>query len=69
MRALERLGYRVDRQTGSHVRLTAGAAGREHHVTVPAHDVLKPGTLASALREVSAFSGLTRNELLERLFG
>ena len=35
-RALEKLGYRVTRQTGSHMRLTT-ADGGEHHLTIPAH--------------------------------
>lgn len=33
-RALGALGYRVMRQTGSHIRLTTQEGG-EHHVTVP----------------------------------
>ena len=41
---LERLGYRVTRQTGSHMRLTLPDLP-EHHVTIPAHDALRIGTL------------------------
>jgi len=41
-RKLERLGYTVTRQTGSHIRLTTEQSG-EHHITIPAHDPLKPG--------------------------
>jgi predicted RNA binding protein YcfA (HicA-like mRNA interferase family) len=39
-RALGKLGYRVTRQTGSHLRLTIEAPA-QHHVTIPAHDPLK----------------------------
>ena len=51
--ALERLGYRVVRQRGSHVRLAA--PGRVP-VTVPLHTELDRGTLRSILRtaELSA---------------
>ncbi|MBX9946792.1 MAG: type II toxin-antitoxin system HicA family toxin [Reyranella sp.] len=39
-KALGRVGYRVIRQSGSHVRLTCDAP-EQHHVTIPAHDPLK----------------------------
>ena len=67
-KALTRLGYQVTRQTGSHMRLTTQQGG-EHHVTIPAHDVLKVGTLNAILREVAEHFGLARDGLLERLFG
>jgi predicted RNA binding protein YcfA (HicA-like mRNA interferase family) len=65
--ALRRLGYEVTRRTGSHLRLTRSDRG-EHHITVPDHDSLKVGTLNSILRDVAAHVGLTRDELLKRLF-
>jgi predicted RNA binding protein YcfA (HicA-like mRNA interferase family) len=67
-RRLERIGYRVTRQTGSHMRLTCDDAP-EHHVTVPAHGALRVGTLAGILQSVAARRGLTRDELAARLFG
>jgi predicted RNA binding protein YcfA (HicA-like mRNA interferase family) len=65
---LGRFGYEVTRQTGSHLRLTCSDPP-EHHVTVPAHDSLRVGTLASILQSVAARHGLTRDELAARLFG
>ncbi|BDA66643.1 hypothetical protein SYNPCC7002_F0012 [Rivularia sp. IAM M-261] len=65
--ALSRLGYQVSHQTGSHIRLTTQKNG-EHHVTVPAHDPLKIGTLNAILRDVASHSGLTRDELIQLLF-
>lgn len=67
-RLLAALGYRVTRQTGSHMRLTTSERG-EHHVTVPRHDPLRLGTLASILGDVSAHAGINREILAERLFG
>ena len=64
---LQRLGYVVTRQTGSHVRLTSQLLG-EHHLTIPRHDPLRIGTLSSVLNSVAAAQGLTRDELLQRLF-
>ncbi|HQP39614.1 MAG TPA: type II toxin-antitoxin system HicA family toxin [Polyangiaceae bacterium] len=67
-RALGAYGYRVTRQTGSHMRLTTSERG-EHHVTVPRHDHLRVGTLAAVIGEVAAHFEVTRDELIESLFG
>jgi predicted RNA binding protein YcfA (HicA-like mRNA interferase family) len=67
-RALGRFGYEVTRQTGSHLRLTTRAGG-EHHVTVPRHDPLRAGTLSAILADVASHARLSREEVLERLFG
>ena len=66
--ALAKLGYRPARQRGSHVRLTTDQNGK-HDITVPRHDSLRIGTLASILRDVEAHFGITRDDLLGRLFG
>ena len=67
IRRLEKLGYAETRQAGSHVRLTTQERG-EHHVTVPNHDPLRIGTLSAILSGVAAHVGITRDELLARLF-
>ena len=67
-RALKKLGYRVTRQTGSHMRLTT-VEGGEHHLTIPAHSPLRVGTLGAILAEVADHFGMSRDELLARLFG
>ena len=65
-KALNRVGYSITRQTGSHIRLTLSGVP-QHHVTVPAHQPLKVGTLAAILDEVAARLELDRAELLTRL--
>ncbi len=67
VKVLERLGYEVNRQTGSHIRLTTQHNG-EHHITIPAHDPIKIGTLNAILRDVADHADLSREELLEELF-
>ncbi len=67
-KALADLGYRVTRQTGSHLRLTT-AEGGEHHVTIPRHSPLRVWTLAGILGDVAQHFGFTRDGLVERLFG
>ena len=66
--ALKTLGYQVTRQTGSHMRLTTQEHG-EHHITIPQHNPLRVGTLATVLADIAAHFELSRDELLDRLFG
>ncbi len=65
---LKRYGYRVSRQTGSHLRLTTDHGG-EHHVTIPRHNPLRLGTLATIVTEVTTHLGLSREEIFRDLFG
>ena len=67
-RTLSKVGYRVTRQTGSHMRLSVDSPS-QHHVTIPAQDPLKIGTLGAIRAEVAAHLGIERDELLRRLFG
>ena len=64
---LEKLGYAVTRQTGSHMRLTLNEPPT-HHVTVPAHAALRIGTLSAILQAVAARLGVSRDTLVSRLF-
>ena len=66
-KALEKFGYPVDRQTGSHIRLTTQENG-EHHITIPNHSPIKIGTLNAILRDIENHFDLTREELLTQLF-
>ena len=66
--ALAAFGYRVTRQTGSHLRLTTTERG-EHHVTIPVHASLRVGTLSAVLSDVAEHFQSDRNEVAERLFG
>ena len=47
VRALQRLGFVVSRQRGSHIVMRRGASG----CVVPNHREVKLGTLAGALRQ------------------
>ena len=66
--ALKILGYQVTRQTGSHMRLTTLEHG-EHHIAILQHTPLRVGTLAAILADVAAPFELSREALLDRLFG
>ena len=54
--ALERAGWRVNRQKGSHIRLSKFAEGRLHKITIPAHRPVKRSTLAKIIKHANLSS-------------
>jgi len=56
------------RQEGSHLRMTSKSKGSEHHVTIPAHDPLKIGTLQGILTEVAHYLERDHAEIVKELF-
>ena len=67
IKALYKFGYQPTRQTGSHIRLTTQQNGQQH-LTIPNHDPIKIGTLNAILTEVAQHLGVSKQELIERLF-
>ena len=63
---LTRLGYRITRQTGSHLRLTTERDG-EHHITIPHHSTLRVGTLSGVISDLAQHHHLDRDALLTLL--
>ena len=66
IRALERAGYEVIRQRGSHVRLRHPGPPA-HAITVPMHNPIKTGTLHGILAEVARMRSVTVDWLAELL--
>jgi len=62
-------GYEITRQTGSHLRMSSSARGTQHHITIPAHKILKVGTLAGILSEIASYLEIERSQLEQELFG
>jgi predicted RNA binding protein YcfA (HicA-like mRNA interferase family) len=60
VKALERAGWKVARQRGSHVRMKPD---RRHSLTVPLHRELKRGTLSGILND----AGLDADRLRQLL--
>jgi len=65
---LGRYGYKITRQTGSHIRLTSTSKGFEHHITIPRHKPLRVGTLSSIVNEIAAYLEIERQKLVKELF-
>ena len=61
IRALERLGFEVLRQSGSHVIMRRGTSG----CVVPNHKEVKAGTVSGVLRQ----AGVSSDEFIEALRG
>jgi predicted RNA binding protein YcfA (HicA-like mRNA interferase family) len=68
IKSLQKLGYTISRQKGSHIRLTTASNG-VHHITIPNHNPVKIGTLSSIIGEVAIHFKQTKEEIAEKLFG
>ena len=62
VKALSRIGYELDHQTGSHMILRHKEEPHRR-LTVPNHDEIAKGTLLTIIRQ----SGLTRDEFMDLL--
>ncbi len=66
VKTLRVLGYVVDRQRGSHIRVTTRQDGENHEV-VPNHHPIKTGTLSGIFKRIAAHHKLTVEELVRKL--
>lgn len=66
VKLLQRFGYEVVRQRGSHVRLQH-AGPPKHNVSVPLHAPLKTGTLHSILTDVGRALSIPLDQLTGQL--
>jgi len=64
----QKFGYVVTRQKGSHIRITTSING-QHHLTIPNHSPIKLGTLSSILNDIASHFNLSKEEVINRLFG
>ncbi len=65
--SLNKLGYQVVRQRGSHVRLEKATNAGVHKLTVPNHHSIARGTLHDILTKVSLWNQVSKEELIENL--
>ena len=69
LKLLDKFGYVIVRQKGSHVQLKRTTPAGEHTITVPLHDEIATGTLNDILTKVSVWNGVPRDELISILTG
>lgn len=65
MKVLQKLGYEIIRQKGSHVQIRLQSEYGEHTITIPLHDEIAPGTLNDIIGKVSLRSGISKQALIE----
>ncbi len=68
IKALRAFGYEFVRQNGSHIMVTTMKKG-EHHLAIPNHSPLKIGTLNGILSQVAQHFDITKEQVLQKLFG
>jgi len=66
VKALSRIGYKIVRQTGSHMRLQCEEPA--HAITIPNHSPLRIGTLSAILGDLAVKRELDRESLIKILF-
>ncbi len=67
IKLLNKFGYSVIRQKGSHVRLQKEFEGGVHNITIPLHKELAKGTLNDILSKIAIWNNISREELIESL--
>lgn len=67
VRVLQKLGYEVIRQKGSHVRLRKTTTVGEHNITVPEHKTIAKGTLNDIITKVSLWNNTSKDDLMKML--
>lgn len=67
IKALQKLGYTVVRQRGTHIRLKKVAESGVHSITAPNHREIAKGTLNDILNRVSERNQISKEELIKLL--
>lgn len=65
IKLLQKFGYQLTRQKGSHIRLTTLQQG-EHHITN--HNPIRLGTLSSIITNVAGHFKKSKEEMVKDLF-
>ena len=64
---LEKYGYIITKQKGSHIRLTTQRKG-EHHITIPNHSNLRISTLSGIIQAIANHLEKNKEEIVKELF-
>lgn len=67
IKLLQKFGYQISRQKGSHIRLTTTKQG-EHHITILNHDPIRLGTLSSIITDIANHFKKTKEEIAKEIF-
>jgi len=65
---LSKYGYIINKQRGSHIRLTSNFKGIPHRITIPNHGSIKIGTLSYILRDIADYLKMDKEVFTDELF-
>lgn len=67
IKILSKYGYKVVRQTGSHIRMSATTIDGVKNITIPNHFPIKLGTLMSIISEVASQLNIDKEDIIGKL--
>ena len=67
LKLLNKLGYSLIRQKGSHIILKKEDLNFVHTITVPFHKEIAKGTLNDILAEIAKYNNMKKEEIIEIL--
>ncbi len=67
IKVLNRLGYSIIKQRGSHIKMQKKTPVGTHSITVPQHYEIAKGTLSDIINKVSLWNQISKEELLAML--
>jgi predicted RNA binding protein YcfA (HicA-like mRNA interferase family) len=67
VKALRKFGYEFLRQAGSHIMIETEENG-QHLVVVPNHNPIKVGTLNGIIGDVAEHFGISKEDVIRKLF-
>ena len=67
IKVMAKLGYEIERQKGSHIRLRKSTPSGEQHITVPFKAEIAKGTLNDIINCLSKQNTLSKEEILKML--
>jgi len=65
---LEKYGYKIIRESASHMRLISKYKYKEHKITIPDHNPIKIGTLNNILNDIANYLKVDKKKIIEELF-
>jgi predicted RNA binding protein YcfA (HicA-like mRNA interferase family) len=65
VRFLDKLGYHIVRQKGSHIRFRKTTGVGEYNITVLNHRVIAKGTLNDIITKVSLWNNINKDDLIK----
>ena len=67
IKVLDKLGYNIIKQRGSHIKIMKETVAGTHSITIPNHDEIAKGTLNDILNKVSIWNQISKEDLIQMI--